>query len=185
MTSLRIILLLGGLLVLSSCATRTFKPDKAPEYAITRDLTPFYKDRPVPGARTDISLKMKTRVKLLRKGMGYSFVQLEDSRTGYVPNRNMVLAPPGPETKPFGSASDQSATKPRRKKRASPGAVAGVSPTPSPSPVSQVEQTGDSHSSGESAPSPAAKVAPEEVPQPSPAPTPTPQVPLEKPKFRL
>ena len=66
---------LGGLLVLSACASQTLNPDQAPEYVITRNFTPFYTERPVPGATTDISLQEKTRVKLLRKGTRYSLVQ--------------------------------------------------------------------------------------------------------------
>jgi hypothetical protein len=187
MTFLRNILLSAGLLVLAACATQTFKPDQAPEYEITRSFTPFYQQRPIQGARTDISLNAKTRVKLLRKGMGYSFVQLEDSRTGYVANKNMAVAPPGSQKKPFGSTSDEAPTKPRRKKRPSPTPSAGVSPTPSPSPVSQGEQLKDIPSHDVNAPSPTPPPdlpkAPPEVPAPSP--TPTPQPPLEKPKFRL
>ena len=184
MTSLRNILLVGGLLALSACATQTFKPDKAPEYGITRDFTPFYKQRPIPGAITDIALKAKTRVKLLRKGTEYSFVLLEDSRTGYVANKNMSITPPGTFKKPFGSAGDES-TKPRRKRRLGATAAAGASPTPSPSPIPQIEQTSDTASPGESAPSPTPRATPEEIPKPSPTPAPAPQVPLEKPKFRL
>ena len=87
MTFLRNILLSAGLLVLAGCATRTFTPDQAPEYEITRSFTPFYQQRPIQGATTDIALSAETRVKLLRKGTGYSFVQLEDLRTGYVAKR--------------------------------------------------------------------------------------------------
>jgi hypothetical protein len=187
MTFLRNILLSAGLLVLAGCATRTFTPDQAPEYEISRSFTPFYQQRPVQGATTDISLDAQTRVKLLRKGMGYSFVQLEDFRTGYVANKNMAVAPPGSQKKPFGSTSDEAAIKPRRKKRPSPTPSAGVSPTPSPSPVSQGEQLKDIPSHDVNAPSPTPPPvlprAPQEVPAPSP--TPTPQPPLEKPKFRL
>ena len=187
MTFLRNILLSAGLLVLAGCATRTFTPDQAPEYKISRSFTPFYQQRPVQGATTDISLDAQTRVKLLRKGMGYSFVQLEDFRTGYVANKNMAVAPPGSQKKPFGSTSDEAAIKPRRKKRPSPTPSAGVSPAPSPSPVSQGEQLKDIPSHDVSAPSPTPPPdlprAPQEVPAPSP--TPTPQPPLEKPKFRL
>jgi hypothetical protein len=184
MMSLRNILLVGGLLALSACATQTFKPDKAPEYGINRDFTPFYKQRPVPGANTDVSLKAKTRVKLLRKGTEYSFVLLEDSRTGYVANKNMAVTPPGTQKKPFGSPDDE-ATKPRRKRRAVATAGAGASPTTSPGSVSQVDQTRETPSPGEGAPAPTPNATPEETPKPPPTPAPTPQAPLEKPKFRL
>jgi hypothetical protein len=179
MTSLRNILLLGGLVVLSACATQTFTPDQAPEYEITRSFTPFYQQRPTQGASTDISLSEKTRVKLLRKETVHSFVQLEDSRTGYVANKNMAVAPPESQKKPFGSTGDEAPTKPRRKKR--------PRPTPSPSPVSQGEQLKDTPSHDVKAPTPTPPPdlpkAPQEVPASTP--TPTPQAPLEKPKFRL
>ena len=100
---MRDVLLLGGLLAFSACATKTLNPDQAPEYTITRSFTPFYSERPVEGATTGISLSEKTRVKLLRKETGYSRVQLEDSREGYVTNKNMVVAPPGAQERPFGS----------------------------------------------------------------------------------
>jgi hypothetical protein len=173
MTSLRNILLLGALVVLSACATQTFTPDQAPEYEITRSFTPFYLQRPTQGARTDISLSEKTRVKLLRKGRVHSFVQLEDSRTGYVANKNMAVAPPVSERKP---TSDEAPAKPRRKKR--------PSPTPSPSPVSQDEQSKDIPSRDVIAPTPTPPPDLPKAPQEAPASTPTP-TPLEKPKFRL
>ena len=186
MTFLRNLLLSASLLVLAACATQTFQPDRAPEYVITRSFTPFYQQRPRQGASTDASLSAKTRLKLLRKGMGYSFVQLEDSRTGYVANKNMAVAPPRSQEKPFDSTSDESQTKPRKKKRPSPTRSPGASPTPSPSPVSQGEQLKDipSHDAAPSpTPPPDLPIAPREVPAPTP--TPTPEVPLEKPKFRL
>jgi hypothetical protein len=182
MKSLRNTLLLGSLLILSACATQTFKPDQAPEYVITRSFTPFYQERPIQGATTDTSLSEKTRVKLLRKEARYSFVQLEDSRTGYVSSKNIAVAPPESQKKPFGSTSDESQTKPRRKKRVS------ASARPAPSPVSQDEQLKAIPSPATTAPSP---TPPPDLPTtpketPAPTPTPTPQAPpLEKPKFRL
>ena len=125
---MRAVLLLGGLLAFSACATKTFSPDQAPEYTITRSFTPFYSERPVEGATTDVSLSEKTRVKLLRKETGYSLVQLEDSREGYVANKNMVVAPPGSQERPFGSTVEESRPKPRRKKRI----IRAAAPTPTP-----------------------------------------------------
>jgi hypothetical protein len=187
MTSMRNVLLLGGLLVLSACATQTFNPDRAPEYTITRSFTPFYSERPIEGATTDISLNEKTRVKLLRKEREYSLVQLEDSRTGYVANKNMAVPPPGPQERRFGSTSEESGgeesqPKPRRKKRISRVAA----PTPSPSPVSQREQARPAppQEVAPPAPTPTPPAAPKETPSPTPAPTPQ-ATPLEKPKFRL
>jgi hypothetical protein len=181
MNSLRNTLLLGGLLVLSACATQTIKSDQVLTYVITRSFTPFYQEIPKPGSTTDTSLSEKTRVKLLRNGTRYSLVQLEDSRTGYVSNKNMAVAPPRSQRKPADSPGDEPATKPRRKTRVSPGA------RPSPSPASQVEKLDAIPSPAVAAPSP---TPPPDLPAtpkvvPSPTPTPTPRAPEEKPKFRL
>ena len=177
---MRAVLLLGGLLAFSACATKTFSPDQAPEYTITRSFTPFYSERPVEGATTDISLSEKTRVKLLRKETGYSRVQLEDSREGYVANKNMVVAPPGSQDRPFGSTVEESRPKPRRKKRI----IRAAAPTPTP--VSQGEQPRPSPQevTAPPSPTPTPQVVPKETPAPTPAPTPQ-ATPLEKPKFRL
>ena len=177
---MRAVLLLGGLLAFSACATKTFSPDQAPEYTITRSFTPFYSERPVEGATTDISLSEKTRVKLLRKETGYSRVQLEDSREGYVANKNMVVAPPGSQDRPFGSTVEESRPKPRRKKRI----IRAAAPTPPP--VAQGEQPRPSPQevTAPPSPTPTPQVVPKETPAPTPAPTPQ-ATPLEKPKFRL
>ena len=185
MNFLRNTLLWGGLLVLSACATQTIKPDQTLEYAITRSFTPFYQELPKQGTTTDTSLKEKTRVKLVRKGTRYSLVQLEDSRTGYVSNKNMAVAPPKPQRKTVASAGDEPPTKPRRKTRVRPGA------SPSPSPVSQPEKSDAIPSPAVTAPSPTPQPAPPpELPKPpqavpAPTATSTPQTPEEKPKFRL
>ena len=181
MNFLRNTLLLGGLLVLSACATQTIKSDQVLEYVVTRSFTPFYQELPKEGATTDTSLSEKTRVKLLRKGTRYSLVQLEDSRTGYISNKNMAVAPPKSQIKPASSPGGEAPAKPRRKTRVSPGAK------PSPSPVSQAEKLDAIPSPAATAPSPTPPpdlpAAPQAVPAPTP--TPAPQTPEEKPKFRL
>jgi hypothetical protein len=183
MTSVRNLLLWGGLLVLSACATQTLNPDQPSLYVINRNFTPFYTERPVRGTTTDISLNERTRVKLLRKGMGYNLVQLEDSRTGYVAGKNMSVAPPELQQTPFGSSSEEPEAKPRRKKRVS----ARPSPTPQPTPAVEAERVSPQSPPEPAAasPTPAAQDAPPKE-TPAPTPTPTPQAtPLEKPKFRL
>ena len=70
MMPMRAVLLLGGLLAFSACATKTFSPDQAPEYTITRSFTPFYSERPVEGATTDISLKRKDSCEVASQGDG-------------------------------------------------------------------------------------------------------------------
>jgi hypothetical protein len=184
MTSLRNVLLWGGLLVLSACASQTLKPDQAPEYVITRNFTPFYTERPVPGATTDVSLKEKTRVKLLRKGTSYSLVQLEDSRTGYVTTKNITVAPAELQQRPFGATRAEPQSTPERKRR-----VRGAAPpTPRPTPIieSQRLDSTASQETSEPSPTPSPEVQVPREEQPPPAPTPTPQAsPVEKPKFRL
>ncbi|MEI6278778.1 MAG: hypothetical protein WCQ16_05265 [Verrucomicrobiae bacterium] len=83
-------------LVLPACSSVTFPPDTAPEYVIVRDFSPFYRLGPQQGKGPDASLSTGIRVKLLRREMGFSLVQLEDLRTGYIANENMTVAPPRP-----------------------------------------------------------------------------------------
>jgi hypothetical protein len=184
MTSLRNVLLWGGLLILSACASRTLKPDQAPEYVITRNFTPFYTERPVPGATTDVSLQEKTRVKLLRKGTTYSLVQLEDSRTGYVTTKNISVAPAELQQRPSGAARVEPQITPQRKKR-----VRGAArPTPTPTPIIEGQHL-ESTPAQETSPPPPTPSPEIQVPREEPAPppaTPTPEAtPVEKPKFRL
>ena len=87
---------LFSLTLLGGCATQTFAPEVAPEYVIIRDFSPFYRLGPQQGRGPDASLRTETRVKLIRREMGFSLVQLEDLRTGYVANENMTVAPPRP-----------------------------------------------------------------------------------------
>ena len=164
MNFLRNTLLLGGLLVLSACATQTIESDQALEYVVTRSFTPFYQELPKQGATTDTSLSEKTRVKLLRKGTRYSLVQLEDSRTGYISNKNMAVAPPKSQRKPAGSPGGEAPAKPRRKTRVSPGAK------PSPSPVSQAEKLDAIPSPAVTAPSPTPPPISQQRPKPFPRP---------------
>jgi hypothetical protein len=81
---------------LGGCATETFAPEVAPEYVVIRDFSPFYRLGPQQGRGPDAGLRAGTRVKLLRREMGYSLFQLEDLRTGYVANENTTVAPPRP-----------------------------------------------------------------------------------------
>lgn len=81
---------------LAGCASERYSPETAPEYSIIREFTPFYRLGPQQG-RPDASLTVDTRVKMLSREMGFSLVQLEDTRTGYVANENMAPAPPRPK----------------------------------------------------------------------------------------
>lgn len=95
-SSIPVVLLLAAALFLEGCATETYAPEVAPEYVVIRDYSPFYRLGPQQGRGPDASLQPGTRVKLLRKEMGFSLVQLEDLRTGYMANENLAPAPPRP-----------------------------------------------------------------------------------------
>ncbi len=92
----RRLLLAAFCALLAGCAGETFAPEKAPEYVTIRDFSPFYRLGPQQGRGPDASLQSGTRVKMLRREMGYSLVQIEDLRTGYIPNENITVAPPRP-----------------------------------------------------------------------------------------
>lgn len=79
--------------------TQSFSPEEAPEYIVIRDFAPFFRTGPMQSRGPDASLPARTRVKVLRLEMGYSLVQLEDQRTGYVANENIAVAPPRPPEK--------------------------------------------------------------------------------------
>ncbi len=104
---------------LTSCATQTYAPEEAPEYSVIRDYASLYKLGPMQGRGPDATLRVGDRVKLIRKEMGYSFVLLEDARTGYLANEDIVPAPPRPP-KPAASASTDSSESPGRRGSSSP-----------------------------------------------------------------
>jgi hypothetical protein len=170
MRNLRILLLSGSGLLLVACAAQTIRPDQTPEYEIIWSPTPFYEYGPTQRGGPSALLSTKTRVKLLRKKKGYSLVQLEDSRTGYVANQNMEAVPPESQKRPVGApAAEESQARSIRKKPASA------------SPLPQEGQVNEAPASEATAPPPDLQPTPKEVPSPTPLPEP----PLEKPKFRL
>ncbi len=170
MIGLRTILALGIASAFTSCATpKTFAPDQAPEYMIIRNYTPFYRFGPMQRNGPNASLPAQTRVKLLSQDMGYSRVQLEDDRTGYVANDYMAVAPPRPPEPRESLASADTGARSGNKKR---GASA---------PRYRGEQVNDTPLPDRNVPPPDLNIAPEEVPAATTAPTPPP----EKPKFRF
>lgn len=87
--------------VLGGCATSpTYAPADAPEMAVVKDFTPFYSRGPQQIQGPDASLRTGDRVLLLRKEFGFSYVQLSDGRTGFVPNENISVPPAPPIQKP-------------------------------------------------------------------------------------
>jgi len=105
--------------LVTGCATQTYAPEEAPEYSVIRDFASFYKLGPMQGRGPDSTLRVGDRVKLIRKEMGYSFILLEDSRTGYVANEDIVPAPPRPP-QPAASASTGSSESSGRRTPSSP-----------------------------------------------------------------
>lgn len=167
MMFVRVILLAGVVVAFAACATQSFAPDQAPEYIVIRNFAPFYTTGPMQARGPDATLPSDTRVKVLRQEMGYSLVQMEDSRTGYVANENMAVAPPRPPA-PKVSEDDPSSRSTNRKRGSSGGTRfrgEQVNDTPLPDLM----------------PPPDLNIAPEEVPAIAPMPTPPP----EKPKFRF
>ncbi len=162
------ILFLFLAIFLGGCATQTFSPDAAPEYVVIRDFSPFYRMGPQQGRGPDTSLRAETRVKLLRREMGFSLVQLEDLRTGYVANENMTVAPPRPPEQ-IKKDEEVAAGKKRGGRRGDDGPLYSgpqVNDTPLPDP---------------NVPPPDLNVEPEIVPDTIPAPD---AKPVERPKFR-
>ena len=123
---------------------------------------------PQQGRGPDASLRNDTRVKLLRREMGFSLVQLEDLRTGYVANENMAVAPPRPPEQVKQAAND-AAMKKKGGRHVDDGPLYSgpqVNDTPLPDP---------------NVPPPDLNVEPEFVPQNIPAPDATP---VGRPKYR-
>jgi len=170
MIMVRTILALGIAGALASCAApKNFAPDQAPEFVIIRNYTPFYRLSPMQRSGPDASLPVDTRVKLLSQDMGYSRVQLEDQRTGYVANEAMAVAPPRPPEPRESLASADSGTRSGNKKRGASGARY------------RGEQVNDTPLPEVNLPPPDLNIAPEEITAPAATPTP----PAEKPKFRF
>jgi hypothetical protein len=104
---------------LAGCATQTYAPEEAPEYSVIQDFASLYKLGPMQGRGPDATLRVGDRVKLIRKELGYSFVLLEDSRTGYLANEDIVPAPPRPP-QPAASASTGASESSGRRNPSSP-----------------------------------------------------------------
>jgi len=95
---------IGCLALAAACAgcttSQTLDPASAPEMIIIREFTPFYRIGPQQVGGPDQVLKQNERLLLLRKELGFSFVQIENGRTGYVANESLAIAPPRPKPSP-------------------------------------------------------------------------------------
>lgn len=162
-------LVFSAAVFLGGCASEVFAPDVAPEYVVIRDYAGFYRLGPQQARGPDAALRTDTRVKLLRKEMGFSLVQLEDLRTGYVANENMTVAPPRPPEQVKQAAEVAAAKKRGGRSRGDEGPLYSgpqVNDTPLPDP---------------NVPPPDLNVEPEIMPKNIPAPDATP---ASKPKYR-
>lgn len=154
--------------MVAGCASEVYTPENAPEYIVIRDFAPFYRLGPQQGRGPDASLRTETRMKLLRREMGFSLVQLEDSRAGYVPNENIAVAPPRPP-----AAKPEETDAPPSKKRS--GRTRGGEPAYSGPAVN------DTPLPDPNLPPPDLNVEPEVVPDIIPT---VPEPPAEAPRFR-
>lgn len=87
---------IGGALVaavFSGCAGQTFSPESAPEFVVLRDRAEFFRFGPLQGSPPDELISQATIVRVVRREFGYSLVQLEGERTGYMANDDLVPAP--------------------------------------------------------------------------------------------
>lgn len=81
------------------CATQTFEPANAPEFLVQSDYAPFYSLGPGQERGPDASLKRGERVRMLRREFGFSYVEIQDGRVGYIANEEILPAPKrGPES---------------------------------------------------------------------------------------
>jgi hypothetical protein len=155
-------------LFLSGCATQSFAPEVAPEYVAIRDFSPFYRLGPQQGRGPDATLRTGTRVKMLRKEMGFSLVQMEDLRTGYVANENLAVAPPRPPEQVRQESEAVSQKKRSGRQRGDNG------------PLYSGPAVNDTLLPDRNVPPPDLNVEPEIMPKSIPAPDATP---IAKPKF--
>lgn len=78
---------------LCGCAGPTYTPDEAPRFAVLRERVDFFRQGPLQPDPPDERLPQDTSVRMLRREFGYSLVMLEDGRTGYVANDDLVARP--------------------------------------------------------------------------------------------
>src|ERR1700759_2753315 len=62
-------------------------------YAVKADKTRFYEFGPMQGRGPDRELPKGTLVTLIRSSFGYSKVKLDDGKTGFVANEDLMKAP--------------------------------------------------------------------------------------------
>ncbi len=109
--NLNILILSGALFLLAGCMTmQSYSPEEAPEMWVTKDFAPFYSGGPQQMQGPDATLRLEHRMKMLRKEFGYTYVQLEDGRLGFVPNEFIAPATPRPSPTPIPRESNRSSS---------------------------------------------------------------------------
>lgn len=132
------------------CATQTFDPANAPEFFVQSDYTPFYSLGPGQERGPDASLQRGERVKMLRREFGFSYVEIQDGRVGYIANEEILPAPKREPVPVTGPSRKQSAGGSARIPRASeaPFPMPDIEALPEPvdvlHPISELEQSADS-----------------------------------------
>jgi len=94
---------------IAGCATQSFEAANAPGFLIQSDYTPFYSLGPGQERGPDASLQRGERVKMLRREFGFSYVEINDGRAGYIANEEIAPAPPD-KPEPAASASRKKST---------------------------------------------------------------------------
>jgi len=96
--------ILGIGLAFSGCATsQSYTIEEAPEMMVTSEFAPFYTVGPQQISGPDVSLRVDQRFRLLRREFGYSYVEIEDGRRGYIPNETFG---PAPQRPPVSASND-------------------------------------------------------------------------------
>jgi hypothetical protein len=125
------ILAMLAALWLSGCATQTFEPGKEPAYMVSGDFAKFYLAGPAQERGPDATLRTGEIFKLLRREMGYSYIQLEDGRSGYIANEEMEPAPePVPEPQAKRSPKKKGASREEDFAEIDPGQMPDLSVLP-------------------------------------------------------
>jgi hypothetical protein len=88
-------------LLLSACSSIEYASDQMPWMVVLHDDVPFYSQGPAQGNGADRTLAKGDEVQVRRKEFGYSFVQLEDGKKGFVANEELAVAPPRPSPTPI------------------------------------------------------------------------------------
>jgi hypothetical protein len=106
--SFSLFLILALALLLPACSSIEYAPDQMPWMVVLHDEVPFYLHGPAQGNGSDRTLAKGDEVQVVRKEFGFSFVQLEDGKKGFVANEELAVAPPRPSPTPTPASASAS-----------------------------------------------------------------------------